>query len=210
VAEIAAGCRAFDEDLSALLDGELGAERRAEVEAHVAGCPGCAARLAELHAVDGALTALPAPAVAPDLGARLEHRLQQERYFESHRKRFRRISVPALVLPLAAAAALVLYLALRVPAPTQAPVEPIPVAKAPVAPDPAPQVARREPAAPPSEAAAEPAPQVAGAEPAPAADELDALDAEDLAVLLELETIEDLPVIANLEVLERLLREEAG
>jgi hypothetical protein len=45
---------------------------------------------------------------------------------------------------------------------------------------------------------------------APAAGELEALDPEVLAVVLELDTIEDLPVIANLEVLERLIAAEAG
>jgi anti-sigma factor RsiW len=203
VAEIAAVCRAFDEDLSAVLDGELGAERRAEVEAHVAGCPGCASRLEALRAVDRALAGLPEPAVAPDLGARLRRRLERERYFEWHRARFRRLSGPALALPVAAAAALALYLVLRAPGPTGGPVEPVPVAKAPAAPVPEP--ARREAEAP------APAPQVARqVEPAPVEAELESLDTEELAVVLELETIEDLPVIANLEVLERLLREEAG
>ncbi|RIL07694.1 MAG: anti-sigma factor, partial [Proteobacteria bacterium] len=41
----AAGCQAFEDDLSALLDGELGAARAAEVEAHVARCAACARRL---------------------------------------------------------------------------------------------------------------------------------------------------------------------
>ena len=46
--------------------------------------------------------------------------------------------------------------------------------------------------------------------PLPTDGDLEALDAEDLAVVLDLDTIEDLPVIANLELLERLLAAEAG
>jgi len=42
------------------------------------------------------------------------------------------------------------------------------------------------------------------------AGELEALDPEVLAVVLELDTIEDLPVIANLELLERLIAAEAS
>jgi anti-sigma factor RsiW len=225
VAEIAAACRAFDEDLSALLDGELGAERRAELEAHVAGCPGCASRLEALRAVDRALAALPAPSVAPDLGVRLRRRLQHERFAGWHRARFRRVSRSALILPPAAAAAagLVLYLVLSPPGEVDGPVAPVPVAKAPAAPVPvakapaapvpvakAPAAPVREPARREAEAPA-PEPQVARqVEPAPVEAELESLDTEALAVVLELETIEDLPVIANLEVLERLLREEAG
>ncbi len=201
MAEIAERCRAFDEDLSALIDGELGAQRRAEVLAHVAACSGCSARLAALRAVDGALTSLPAPAVAPDLHARLARRLVAERSADRARPpglRSRR-AARLLSLPAAAAAALALYLALRAPSPPAVPVEPeaVPVAKAPSA-----APVEPEPATPPRIAERTPQP--------PAEGELESLGTEDLAVVLDLETIEDLPVIANLEVLERLLRAEAG
>ncbi|HOX43452.1 MAG TPA: VWA domain-containing protein [Myxococcota bacterium] len=42
-------CDAFAEDLVALVDGELEAERRAELEAHLSGCPACQAVVAELR-----------------------------------------------------------------------------------------------------------------------------------------------------------------
>jgi hypothetical protein len=96
-----------------------------------------------------------------------------------------------------------------------------PLAAAPAAPAPAPAagapsatgppaavVARREPATPPRERPAaerSPAP-TAPLEPAAAGlPELADLREEDLALLLELEAVEDLEVIANLDLLERLL-----
>jgi hypothetical protein len=51
-------CLAFDEDLSAWLDGELEAARAAAVAAHVKGCPRCSARVDSLRAVDRHLRAL--------------------------------------------------------------------------------------------------------------------------------------------------------
>ena len=213
MAEIAESCRAFDEDLSALIDDELVAERRAEVLAHVAACPGCSARLESLRAVDRALADLPAPTVAPDLRARLARRIEGER--GAHRvppplRRSRRL-VPLLGLPAAAAAALALYFAVRTPRPSGTPVEPVPIAKAaPAAPSPQPQIAKAEPVAPPVHAEPQPGTPAERAPQAPAEGELEALDTEDLAVVLDLDTIEDLPVIANLEVLERLLQAEAG
>jgi hypothetical protein len=214
--EIDERCRPFDADLSALIDGELGAGRRAEIEAHVASCAGCSHRLAALRAVDGALAALPSPAVAPDLRARLAGRLAAEPGPRSARPppaRSRRMLRAAL--PAAAAAALALYLALRAPAPPGEPPEPAAIAKAPpaaaVEPGPEPQIAETPPEAPAVEPAPSPAPQIAERTPEAAVEgELEALETEELGVVLDLDTIEDLPVIANLEVLERLLREEAG
>jgi len=218
--EIARGCLAFDEDLSAWIDGELDAERRAAVEAHLASCRACAARVEELHAVDCALLALPAPAVGADLRERLARRLAAERRapgpvrLEPPRRARRRFA-PAPALPMAAAAALALFLVLRPAGSPEGPVESVPSAQAPEVPvAPSPPIASAEPERP----TAEPAPQLSKAEPqlaeqvapAPAGGELEALDAEELAVVLELDTIEDLPVIANLEVLERLLADEAG
>ena len=60
--EISAECSAIAEDLSALLDEELAAGRSTEVRAHVAACPHCAARLAELGNVDRVLAGLATPA----------------------------------------------------------------------------------------------------------------------------------------------------
>ena len=50
------------ERLSAYLDGELAPAERAKVAAHLGACAECAARLAELAAVDEAAAALPAEA----------------------------------------------------------------------------------------------------------------------------------------------------
>jgi anti-sigma factor RsiW len=177
VAEIARDCLAFDAELSALLDGELGAGPLARVEAHLAGCARCRGRLAELRAVDLALAALPERAAPADLAERLARRLAAWR---------RAPGVAAsrvaawLAVPAAAAAALVLYLALR---PTPAPEGP---------------ALAREPLAAP-----------APGEPAAPGD-LEALETEELAVVLDLETMQDLPVIANLDLLERLLDEGSG
>ena len=52
------------ERLSAYLDGELAAAELAEVSAHLAACPECAAFLADLAAVDAEAAGLPAD--APD------------------------------------------------------------------------------------------------------------------------------------------------
>jgi anti-sigma factor RsiW len=190
------GCPAFDEDLSAWIDGELAAPRRSAVGAHLASCSACTARVAELRAVDRALRSLPEPAVRAALRERLgeslsgarpsaapamrrapaRHRFAPARHrFAPGRRRFAPGRRPALLaLPVAAAAALALALLLR-------------------------------PAALPEDASLPPT-----LADAPAAGELEALDPEVLAVVLELDTIEDLPVIANLEVLERLIAAEAG
>jgi anti-sigma factor RsiW len=198
VLEIAPGCLAFDEDLSAWIDAELAAPRRAAVEAHLASCSACTARVEQLRAVDRVLRALPAPAVAADLRERLDERLSGARApaapaTHSAAARARRRFAPALALPLAAAAALALYLALPATHPEEAAevedaaevegaARSVPVARAPELPGP----------------------------PVPAEGELEALDPEALAVVIELDTIEDLPVIANLELLERLVAAEAG
>jgi len=225
MAEIAERCRPFDEDLSALVDAELGAARRAEVEAHLAHCAACAARLAALRTVDAALASLPEPAVAPDLQARLARRLAAERgpgRGEAPSLRLWRARRVAriLALPAAAAAALALYLALRAPAPPGGPLEPgAPLAKAPAAPpsplEPAPsrELGKIETEPRPAGSAPAPAPATQVAEqaaPEAGEAELESLDTEDLGVVLDLDTIEDLPVIANLDLLERLLAAEAG
>lgn len=52
------GCEAWVEDLSALIDGELSAEREAEVRAHVDSCESCRARVGALCQVGLALAEL--------------------------------------------------------------------------------------------------------------------------------------------------------
>ena len=46
-------CAEYQELISAMLDGELTAEEKAEVEAHIAGCPECAAMYEAFAAVSG-------------------------------------------------------------------------------------------------------------------------------------------------------------
>lgn len=62
-------CERFQLDLPDLLYGELPPEGRAEAEAHAEGCPACAALLAELRGVKGALPSVTPPAA---LGTRLK------------------------------------------------------------------------------------------------------------------------------------------
>ena len=213
-------CTRYAEEWSALLDGELAPARDAELRAHLDGCARCQAKLASLARVDVLLAGLPVAEANADLYARLRARIDANEARDASprlaapRRRVRGLA--ALAAAVAAAAALALYLALprsrdeiapppepRVakapePAPVPAPVvvapEPVQVAKAPEA---APPVAKPHAAAPPT---AEPA-----RDP-----EFDALPADDLAVGMDLDTAKDLPVIANLELLERLVALEEG
>jgi len=168
-------CAEYDENLSALLDGELSEEREAEVRGHVAACPHCAPRLEALRRVDRLLAAAPAPPLPSDLRARLGARIAAEpgrRQPRIRRPRLRRFGPPALGFAAAAAAALALYLGVRggeTPLGAGAPAR---------------QIAQTAPAMPL---------------------ELEDISAEDLAIVLEIETVEDLEVIANLDLLVRLV-----
>lgn len=61
-----------EETLNEYLDDELETAQRAEAEAHLAACPQCAARLAELQMLFATLEALPAEPLARDLSATVE------------------------------------------------------------------------------------------------------------------------------------------
>lgn len=52
-------CERFEELLSAYLEGELAAAEKAEVDAHLAACPKCAALLALMKDMTGAMAAFP-------------------------------------------------------------------------------------------------------------------------------------------------------
>ncbi len=153
-------CVPFDEDLSALLDGELAPEREAAVRAHLHGCTGCRDRLEALCSVDLALAGTALPDVPDGLRERIEQRIDDgldgEREAPQRPPRRRRTG-PAVGSAFALAASLAVYIA---------------VGRAP--------------------------------------DPFDEASAEELAVVLEIDTIEDLDVIANLEILERLLELERG
>lgn len=170
------------EDLSALLDGELAPERDAELRAHLAGCARCRAQLASLARVDVLLAGIPVRETSADLQARLRARIaaEDEAGALAGRGRGRRTGGPLQasrrVRALAAAcAAAAAALALYFFAPRT----PTPLPQGPET----------------------PVAQV----PAPARDpDFDALPAEEIAVGLELDTAQDLDVIANLDLVEAL------
>lgn len=199
--ELPEGCLGFDEDLSALIDEELSPRREAEVRAHLDACARCGARLQELCNVDLALAELAAPVVAPELARGLAERIAAEpasaapgRARSAPPRPARRWLGRRAVARIAAAAGVVLalWLALR----SGEVSEPPPLARAPV------------PEAAPAPEAPAPAPEQPGTllaqEPAPAETGLPDLPEEDLEMLLVLDEVEDLDVIANLELLETL------
>jgi anti-sigma factor RsiW len=99
------------DDLTALLDGALPEARRAEVEAHLAGCPACLAERDALCRALEALTALPAPPPpAPGFEQRFYARLAREAprrrpFLDALRTRPLRWLVPATGLAAALAVA---------------------------------------------------------------------------------------------------------
>lgn len=64
-------CPEVQDHLSAWLDGELPPEASARVDRHLEACDACRRELAKLEALEQALAALPAPAPAPGLAARV-------------------------------------------------------------------------------------------------------------------------------------------
>ncbi len=220
-------CRSYDADDSALLDGELAPEREAELSEHIDGCARCQAWLEALRRVDADLSALPAPPVANDLRARLQARIDAPpsptAALQSSigaatstaalpgrvapRRPRRWLGAPAISAAVAAAAAIALYLALSPGeggVPSDVAPEP-PIARAPTS--------VPEEIAPPQERleiAETPPPATIPVELAPAIGDLDAEPVEDVAVALELDFMQDLDVIANLELLEALVAMEEG
>jgi hypothetical protein len=220
------GCPEFEADLSALLDGELPPERAAQVRAHAETCERCGAQLARLVRLDGLLAGAPAPAVPDSLRARLEARiaaaeagagaglpdtrLRDGAGVRAPRRAWRSRVAGAVA---AAAAAIAIYLALanREPAIPGAPPAPVQVARPQAEPAPAaPQIAKRDAPAPVAAKVIARRPEPEAPAPAPAPIDLEAVPDEDLGIALELETVEDFEEIANLELLELMLANEAG
>jgi anti-sigma factor RsiW len=175
-------CEPYEEELSALIDGELSSQREAQVRDHLSVCAGCSRSLEALRGVDHALAEIAMPEVPAGLRLRVQAEIQDiPQPEEATRKREvtprrtapsrarGRFYRPAAGVALAAAASVVIYLAV-VPEPTSDAGFKTPVAAV-----------------------------VDGAS------ELEAASEEELAVLLLLDTIQDLDVIANLEMLERLM-----
>jgi anti-sigma factor RsiW len=108
-------CRSCEKQLSAWLDGELAPGRAAEVEAHVAACPACAARAARLREVSALVDGLPSPVPSPEFAAGFRRKLAQARQVEreaAERPRRWFFRLPALATAATAACALVLGLTL--------------------------------------------------------------------------------------------------
>ena len=154
----------FTEQLSAYLDGELGAIERERLEAHLGGCAACQAVLADLRAIVAAAPEYPGRAPARDLWPGIEARLERDGKTQRRNDAkwsdgaptFRRSVLPSfrLSLPQLLAASIVMaalgggsvWLALRGNATPSRP--PISVVQAPSTPPPAvqpPDTAARRP-----------------------------------------------------------------
>ena len=173
--------RRFDEELSALHDGEADSEQRAALEARAQAEPDVAARLAVFAQLDDALRSLPEREAPADLGLRLSARLEGEASAGSSIRsraardapvRARRVWLAGAGL--AAAAALVLYWSLSVP-----------------------DVRDGEPARPNWVAQEESQPEAAGRT-------LRGVSEEEVGIALHYDTLANLEVIEQLEMLELL------
>jgi negative regulator of sigma E activity len=204
-------CLSFGEDLSALLDGELEAGREAELRAHLATCEPCRTHLASLASVNDGLRALVGRPVPANLEAQLFARIAAEREngvaqpvsLARRAPGGRRLGATFGAVALAAAAALALYLGV---VRNRGPVEESPrivQLPGPLRPEPAPAAPHGPQAAVPQLAENASTPED-DTDPEP---ELDNASDEDLGVAVELDTLEDLDdldVIANLPLLERM------
>lgn len=93
-------CHEIEDELSALLDGELDAERAAEVRAHLHGCQLCSGTLEALRDVAQRLAGLPRVAAPPELATLVERAVQREALAMPPEPR--RWRVPRVALSLAA------------------------------------------------------------------------------------------------------------
>lgn len=71
-------CEQMDTRLVAYMDGRATAVERAEVEAHLAGCAGCRARVEEFRRLWSVLDEAPGLEVSPGFDARLRQRIAAE------------------------------------------------------------------------------------------------------------------------------------
>lgn len=109
-------CR-FEDDLTAYEDGELRAEDRQRLDAHLPGCEGCAAALSSIRRAGAVLAKLPEPQPSPALRravlSRLDQPAPQERSWLREALTARRLAVT--FGGAAAAAGLVFAVQLRQP-----------------------------------------------------------------------------------------------
>ena len=71
-------CQDIEQDLSALIDGELPAERQAEVIEHVDSCPQCARRIAELQRLATGVATLPKAETPPQFLADVRRKIRTD------------------------------------------------------------------------------------------------------------------------------------
>jgi anti-sigma factor RsiW len=166
--------RTLDEDLSALIDGELAPEREALLRARIAAEPALARRLAELQGVSEALRALPELAPSSRLREQLRARMLAGDA-DAARSR-RRSAAPWIGVAAALAASLVLVVVL----------------------------AAREGLLTAREGllATEEGGMAPESEPAEIASELEAATDEEIGIALEYDTLSELELIEELDVLE--------
>ena len=88
-------CSRISQKLSAYLDGELTAQDRAEVKAHLAGCAACAGELHGLTAADAGLRGLPVIEPSPFFAARTAAAARALKEYHGPFLRFLRFPVPA-------------------------------------------------------------------------------------------------------------------
>jgi hypothetical protein len=221
-------CAGYADDWSAYLDAELSSEREALLRSHLEDCDLCTGRVEALRAADAALEGdVPLPGLSADLRERLQARIDADTPTSLDAARARRRRIGPVAGLLAAAAALALYLAVARETPLAPPgAEPEPPIAHTATPDPgedtSPEppetllVREEPPKAPALPEVHAPEPQVLAVEEPPLPDApatlLEAASEEELALALDLETIEDLDVIENLDLLEALLllEEETG
>lgn len=112
MSELSTTCAPFEQDLSALLDGELAPEREAEVRAHLHACADCRDRLESLCSVDLALAGTALPEVPDGMRERIEARLEgDDSRPVATVVRARRRLRPTVGSAMALAASLAIYLA---------------------------------------------------------------------------------------------------
>ena len=182
---------AEDEELSALLDGELAPDRATELRARMAEEPALSERFARMAEIDQALRGLSRPALSPERLEQLRTGVLERgaRRSGGARSRHSWRWIPAAA---ALAAGLALYLAMGGDPSTE---EPLPTPRG----DGSRQIAETAIRSEPSEPTAA---EATGAEARPEDVQLASLSEEELAIGLAYETLTDLEVIENLELLE--------
>ena len=69
-------CQNLEADLSALIDGELSAERQTDVIEHIDSCPACARRVAELQRLAAGINAMPKLKPPPQFAAAVHDKIR--------------------------------------------------------------------------------------------------------------------------------------